>query len=156
MKKFLALVLVAVVVLTYPKPMSLASLASYVKEGSYSLYLSGYANSPYAVRLDNGGDTILVTDVARAEAVLKGREGVIGETVSFAGAQAELEELLSVLRLSVVSSTRGSVLCIYGKSSVLPQGIKVDGREINCQIVVAEGRITVGYPLIMGSYDLGT
>lgn len=155
MKKFLALVIIASSVLFAPSTTTLADVTSYISDGIYVVYAQGYAYSPYAVRLDNGGDTVLKSDVAVSRRVYAGVDCVLGETVEFFGTQAELDRLVEELgfRTVIKGKTAGTY---YGYSRRLGAGVNVDGKEINCQIVVGDGKITVGYPLIMGSYHLGT
>ena len=155
MKKFLALILAACSVLCAPERESLAQLTSYVADGTYEVYAAGHARSEYAVRFDNGGDTVLRSKLSAARYVYDDVACVLGETVAFEGGQAELDRLISVLEFVLVE--RGEIEgCYYGYAARLGTGVVVRGKEINCQIVTAGDRITVGYPLIMGSYHLNT
>lgn len=58
-------------------------------------------------------------------------------------------------RLGVTRSRRGDVdgkLCYYAYSPLLGGGVKVDGEQVNMQIVQGKNCLTAGFPLIMGSY----
>ena len=155
MKKFIALVLAACTVLCMPQRSSLAELTSYISDGTYVAYVGGYRTSEYAVRFANGDDSILKADLRAARLLYEEIGAPLGETVEFAGGGAELDGLVDVLRFELVAG--GEIEgCYYGYASRLGSGVMLNGREINCQIVVGDGRITVGYPLILGSYHLNT
>lgn len=155
MKKIIALTIVAICALCAPEPKPLHELTSYIQDGTYVVYAEGYVTSPYARRIDNGGHTVLVAKTSAASHVFEGAGNVLGESVSFSGGQAELDGLIRALGMVAVweSEFEG---CYYGWSAHLPEGVMISGRKVNCQIVVQDGEITVGWPLIMGSYHLDT
>ena len=155
MKKLIALLIVALSFVCTPRAQPLYQLIGYIPDATYVVYARGYTFSPYAYRVDNGDDTVLTTKISSAGEVYEGTQCVLGETVSFCGAQADLDELIERLGFSVVydSDIAG---CTYGYSPKLGKGVLVEGRQVNCQIVIEGDRITVGFPLILGSYHLTT
>ena len=153
MKKFLALLLTAYAVVMQPSPQRLCDLIEYIPDATYSVYAQGECHSIYAKRVANGADTILTCDVRGAQYLYRDVECVQGEMVTFSGDQADLDELCRVLDFCVVvpSEIPG---CYYGYSSRLGTGVLLGGKKVNCQIVCSEGKIVVGWPLILGSYHL--
>lgn len=76
-----------------------------------------------------------------------------GESFSFAGGLAEATAILSRLNAEVVSTEEIDQLQIwYAHTHLLGRELSVDGELVNVQVAIREGRVTVGTPLILGSY----
>lgn len=76
-----------------------------------------------------------------------------GRSVRFEGNENDVEELKERLRLSeVMSETVGGIKIIYGYTNAFVEYKLVSGKKVNVQIAVSAGTVTVGVPLIMGSY----
>ena len=76
-----------------------------------------------------------------------------GETVVFTGNNQDIERLIYTKRVEVLSTqTVAGVEIIYGFSTRLMGGVLVDGEKINIQIARRGSTITVGSPLIFGSF----
>ena len=153
MKKFLALLLATYATLVWPTPERLCDLTSYIQDGTYSVCVEGEVYSRYATHVSNGGDSVLTCSMVAAPYLYADLGSVQGETVQFCGGQNELDRLVEALGFVdlVDSKIEG---CYYGYSARLGAGVLLDGKKVNCQIVVQNGTITVGYPLILGSYCL--
>ena len=82
-----------------------------------------------------------------------GFAGLVGTEVSFNGDLSDVDALLA--RLSAVRLVHEEVdgAVVYtGYSALLKGGIRAKGRIVNFQIAFAAGVVTVGSPLIFGSY----
>lgn len=80
-------------------------------------------------------------------------QDVDGVSFSFVGNNVDVENLLCQLLTKVhTTQTIGSLTIICGYSPKIIGGIVVDGRKTNIQIAFDGTNITVGSPLILGSY----
>lgn len=78
---------------------------------------------------------------------------VIGITYTFSGDYDDYREILTEYRVGVVETeVVDGIHIIYGMSEQCGQPRIVDGKPINIQLAIKDNVITVGTPLIMGSY----
>ena len=107
----------------------------------------------------NGSTLILSCSPDAAADLRRGLKSLKGESVSFEGGAADAErvlELYAVKSLRTENLTGGGLIItiMYGRSPYLCGGLKVNGDFVNIQIAVNEttGWVTIGTPLILGSY----
>lgn len=143
MKKFLLLIIiVGIVTVTYACP----SLA--VDNTAY-----------YAVYTKYAGDTWLYKDVYMTECdqeIAKNYRSVpnaVGYSKRFKG---DYDDLVAEARKHnariIASEEAGGAYIYYGISDALGKTVNVNGKAINIQLAIRGNVITVGTPLIMGSY----
>ncbi len=79
--------------------------------------------------------------------------GVDGVSVTFEGSQQDVRAVIYKFALANVSVLRLEDLTVVcGFSPRICGGVVVDGKTVNLQIAFRSGRVTVGSPLILGSY----
>lgn len=78
---------------------------------------------------------------------------VLGFAVRYDLGKVSENELLGCLKAQVVKVERvGDITLYYAYSHRMSNGVYVDGKKVNVQIAVTDSAITLGSPLIMGSY----
>lgn len=78
---------------------------------------------------------------------------VKGETLSLTGGEKAAAEVIKKLKMrTVLEQNLEGIRIIYGYTPRLRGYVVIDGSRINVQIAVREDAVTVGTPLILGSY----
>lgn len=94
--------------------------------------------------------TCSVDDFAQAFAQCTNVDGL---SVRFNGDVWDVDDIVNRLQAKVVSSQQlDDLLVICCVSPRLQGGVNIDGNRVNVQIALSDGTVTVGYPLILGSY----
>jgi len=76
-----------------------------------------------------------------------------GESIVFKRTEEDVESLLSRMRVTVVyTQSVGGADVIYGYSNRLRGGVVIEGEKINVQFAMRGDTVTVGTPLIFGSF----
>ena len=153
MKRLLVLILLTVVivgVLTYSMP---KGLGEYVEQISTCATVSIYCRSAGVDGIDMGNGKIVQCSVADFYSTLARCNDVDGFSVSFEGSAADIERIARLFDLNITSTMDVCGLHIVcGNSSKLVGGVILDGVKVNVQIAYKDGTVTVGSPLILGSY----
>ena len=149
---FLVLILTIVVagVLIYAMPKNFDSYISDVTScGSVSIYCM----QSDIDGIDMGNGKIVTCAAGELRTTLKQCSGVQGVSVSFDGNEQDVERIADLLHLDIVSNYELCGLVVTcGVSSRIRGGVTVDGNRVNVQIAYKDGVVTVGSPLILGSY----
>lgn len=154
MKRFLiaaALIVVIIGVMLY-----------YVPHSTYSDVLS-YVNCNASVNIfcrktscnsvDLGLGRQVTCSIAEFQTVLSGCYGVDGVSVSFSGSMQDVNAIVNRLQATQINCQQLDDLYVACyTSNRLQGGVTLDGKRVNLQIAYRNGCITVGYPLILGSY----
>lgn len=154
MKRFLVTtVLIAAIlgVMLYfaPKPMQ-SDVYSYVQ---YNPTINVYCRDTTCDASDMGLGYQVTCTAADFNKTLASCRNVDGVSVSFAGAAYDVNEIVSRLQATEVSRQQIDdifVSCYY--SPLIREYVTIDGNRVNVQIAYRGGTVTVGYPLILGSY----
>ena len=78
---------------------------------------------------------------------------IVGISATFNGDFDDMKSVVKKCKVAVLSEeTVGNVHIIYGISESCGKPISANGMNINFQIAIRDNVITVGTPLIMGSY----
>lgn len=127
-------------------------LSDYYPEGTYSFYCAGSQDISGSVAVGTG--SIVTCRAKDYKSVRNALAGVAGESFSIEQSDpVDLANILAVLKVEQVrSETVDGIYIIYGFSNLLVRGVNLSGAKINVQIAVSANRITVGTPLILGSY----
>ena len=155
MKKFYIVVLIFAGILLLPQNSGLLGLASGYDVGEYSFYIQGeYKKCDYLFETPNGDGKILTCPVYLAESVKRGIKGEIkGESFRISGGVDKVNDIISCLGARVVkTSTVDGIYCVYLYSGKLGESVELGGERVNGQIAVSKGKITIGCPIILGSY----
>lgn len=154
MKKLIALFLAMSSLFFIRADFSLSSVSTGL-DGVHIFYTMQSLNDPRVECLRSGNGFILQCrsrDAAEVYALLSPAL-LSGESFSFSGGLAEARAILSRLDAEVVSSEQIDQLQIwYGYTRMLGGELSVQGQAINLQIAIRDGTVTVGTPLILGSY----
>ncbi len=103
--------------------------------------------------VDAGCGFLVRCNVQQLQHVLNKCGGVDGVSVSFNGDERDVQKLLKRLWVKEYSRLQlNGVFVICGYSPRLTGGIHLDGKRVNVQIALRDGTVTVGSPLIFGSY----
>ena len=154
MKKFIALVAICLGLLFLQNSYSLSSVsASY--EGTYTFYtLENFEDEQVEVIQCGNGFLVSCDNQVATEIYTElDKELLQGESFCFDGDLQDIYQLLYKLNVTETSIEQvEDIYIIYGYSSMLGNSVEVDGEKINIQIALREDIITVGTPLILGSY----
>lgn len=153
MKRFFAVFFVTVVligVLLYVMPRDFSYYAAKLTpDGTACIYCRQTSLDGY----DVGFCQIVQCDVDELERTLGSCSGVDGVSVSFEGAQTDVARIVALLKATKRTEYKlGDVTVFCGFSEVLHGGVILDGKQVNVQIAYSDGIVTVGSPLIFGSY----
>ena len=149
MKKFLiVLSLCLLLFVTYSLPVMLPKsekdvTISYFTKGQYS------ANSIYLY-----DDIYMVTsDIKKGQEMADSLGNIVGISASFKGDYDDFTRVIKKCKVAVQQEESvGNVHIIYGISENCGKPTYANGMNINFQIAIRDNVITVGTPLIMGSY----
>lgn len=85
--------------------------------------------------------------------ILANCQGIDGVSFCFDGSKVDVERLLCKLLTRIhTTQTIGNLVVFCGYSPKITGGIVVDGHKTNVQIAFDGNTITIGSPLILGSY----
>ncbi len=150
MKKFSVLItIVLLIIITYSVPtLMLSGDASDVK---VSYYTQGRCTDSSTYMFD---DIYLAnydySDTSKAERDLN---NIVGISYTLAGDYDKFSDILKQFDIVTLSTeVVDNIHIIYGRSEHCGKPKIVDGQAINIQIAIRDDVITIGTPLIMGSY----
>lgn len=151
MKRFLTtflLVAAMTAVLTYFMPKDFSREAVYAN-GTVSIYCRETSLNS----VDMGSGRIVVCAPSRLTETLSMCKGVDGISVAFDGTEQDMwriAEKYSLTSAEILQINDLTVICGYTRK--LRGSVVLDGRPVNLQIAYRNGVVTVGSPLILGSY----
>ena len=141
---------VIVAVLTYSMP---KGLEIYIEEISTDATVSIYCRNAKTDCIDMGSGKIVQCSVADFSSALVLCDDVDGFSVSFTGTTQDIERIARLFNLNVTSTLNiDGLQIVCGNSTKLTGGVTLDGAKVNLQIAYKDGTVTVGSPLILGSY----
>ena len=150
MKKFSVLItIVLIIILTYSVPSLM--LNNDGGDISVSYYTIGKSDVNSTYMFD---DIYLTTydyaDSAKAERTLN---NIVGISYTLAGDYDKFSEILKEFDIVTLSTeVVDNIHIIYGRSEHCGKPKIVDGKAVNVQLAIRDDVITIGTPLIMGSY----
>lgn len=144
----LTVVLVGVLAYFMPK-----SFDSFCGDLSPQATVAIYCRQTQLDSIDMGSGRIVSCDANDFLETLAKCDGVDGVSVSFSGTDDDVQRLISFFRLDTLSSNLlDDLTVICGHSAKIQGGVWIDGQLVNLQIAYRNGTVTVGSPLILGSY----
>lgn len=154
MKRFifvLILTIVIVGVLTCFMPRSFDSYAIQLsKQATVSIYCRQTTSDD---AIDMGTGYIVECDTQSYANTLDKCTGVDGVSVSFCGYVDDVAQIVEKFNLQTVSICEiDGLYVVCGASDKIKGGVTLDGAKVNLQIAYKDGVVTVGSPLILGSY----
>lgn len=153
MKKYILVVVMLVLVLL-PKGAEFYTVASSYNSHEYCFYISSEINEEDFTRIvKNGNGYVGYCSVLDAPSI-KNRYKVDGESFTLTGTKVTVGEMIKGLSAKIVS--QGEVDGIYTvylyTGRLNTPSIELFGDKVNVQIALNGNKITVGYPIILGSY----
>ncbi|MCH5152568.1 MAG: hypothetical protein J1F68_01220 [Clostridiales bacterium] len=153
MKRFivtliLTTVIVGVLIHFMPK-----GLEVYIEEIDADATVSVYCRDTRMDNIDMGSGKIVQCRVADLNQTLAQCSNVDGFSFCFEGTSQDVDRIVRLFNLQVSSRLNLDGLhIICGNSARLTGGVILDGAKVNLQIAYKDGTVTVGSPLILGSY----
>ena len=78
---------------------------------------------------------------------------IYGESFSFNGSKNDINIIIKKLKIEILSKQDlDNIIVIEGYSPLINKSIYINNENINIQIAFNNNKITVGYPLILGSF----
>ena len=154
-KRFIVfLLIIGCVAVIVPQSNFLQVVAIY-QDAEYCFYVNSLPVrlSPQADVVANGSGYIVAVSGQYADVVFKELNKIEGYSFKFEGSANGAEKVLAGLRASVVSKEElGDISLCYAYSGLINNFITLDDTKINIQIALRDGFVTVGIPLILGSF----
>ena len=148
MKKWIAVGLLLLTGLWLPQPFLHTVKAS----GVYSAYFFGGEKPQTTAKVIANGSGWIV-EGSREELRLLPSSRIAGYSFQTASENFDTASFLRKIKAEFSEPTKvQGILCIYGYTPCFKGGIFADGKKINFQIVVRDGIVTVGTPVILGSF----
>lgn len=119
----------------------------------YTKYAAGDVR--YATVVQNGRGSIVTCDFSNYKSVRSSLNDISGVSIRFRGDYSDVESLISQLEIKSVAAEsldEYGIVSYYGFTFKLRNRVYADGKYINIQIVLSGNTITIGYPIILGSY----
>ena len=146
----LVLTTVIVGVLTYFMP---KSFDSYIQDISANATVSIYCRAAGVDAIELGNGKIVECAACNFFSVVARCKDVDGFSVSFTGSEQDVTRIVELFRLKVTSTQNlDGLRVVCGNSARIVGGVVLDGEKVNLQIAYKDGVVTVGSPLILGSY----
>ena len=153
MKRFFVVLILTVVIaggLTYFMP---RDFASYAMDIAPNGTVSVYCRQTELDGIDMGNGRMVHGEVSELQTLLEKCRDVDGVSVSFDGSIEDVKRIAELLNLNVTHQYETcGIEIVCGLSSKVNGGVILDGRTVNVQIAYKDGTVTVGSPLILGSY----
>jgi len=153
MKKFICfLVLIAICFLIFQNNYVPVNNFASGYTGTYYFYTSEDFCSNFTTTINNGNDYIVSCDIDIASFVYQilNYNCIRGESFQFTKfGDRDLETLISKLGIQYFSKNEDEIL---GYSSLVPYSVKLNNSIFNVQIAETNSKITIGFPMILGSF----
>ncbi len=156
MKKIYIICLFLCLTFLIPSAKSPSAIAKAYASGEYYFYSSQKEEKGNFYSLQrNGEQSILNCPIFEAE---ERKEEISGEILgeSFTVIAGRKEALRLIDRLGAKTVSEGEVGGIYTyylySGSVKSKSVELGGEKVNMQIALSNGKMHVGFPLILGSY----
>jgi hypothetical protein len=103
--------------------------------------------------LDNGVGSIVICSIENCQSVKRQIENISGESVSFYADYDYFENSINLLDAKIVFYEQiDNMRLVYAFSSKIGGYVRVNNQKVNLQLVYKNGTVTIGTPIILGSY----
>lgn len=122
--------------------------------GQYCFYVKGKYELNNCLCTNSGCGTIIQTNFKNAQKIKKEINNIQGESYCFKVSDEEIiNKILNLFNAVIVKQQELEDLkIVYGYSAKLDKFVTDEGEKINLQICKNGTNVTVGYPIILGSY----
>lgn len=152
MKKILALIFILICLfLTKSDYCDFVNLYGFPANSEYCLYVGEEPMSKNYINVGTG--YIIYDQIQNAKELIKTCNKIYGQSICFEGDMDTYFKLLKDLSVKecFVENVQ-EIKVFYGFSNKLKDFTIVDEKKVNIQIAFRNGKITVGTPLILGSF----
>ena len=131
--------------------------ASMPKDAVYSIYVSKdfVPNVEGVSCVKNGSINIVSCNAKQADKLYSSfdKESIVGQSFKFESIYQEFLDYLAGLDVKVVSTENfDNITSVYCYSDKIVDGIYLSSGKVNLQIAYSNGYVTVGSPVIIGSF----
>lgn len=128
-------------------------LCSYYNSASLSIFCENYTDTPNTnfTAIKNGDSYIIQTKASQAGNVLKNLMNCSGFLLTFNGTKEDVNNLLKQIKI-VKTENYSDIQIFYCYICGLVYSTIIDNKKVNLQIAINNNIITIGSPLILGSY----
>ncbi len=154
MKKFIALFFVIVSLLFLKAPFSLTTLSSHFF-GEHSFCTTEETKILNATTVKNGNGFVVSCSSKFCSDIYQhlNKEKIQGESFCFNGKLEDVFKIIYIMSAKVVCREEFDDFSVfYAYSPKIDKSININSKKINLQIAYKNNKITVGTPLILGSF----
>ncbi|MDD2227422.1 MAG: hypothetical protein PHH71_02455 [Clostridia bacterium] len=149
----LVLILISVLTLNNEK---LAQLCFEFENAKLEFYCKGYSDEIKKLDSDvsiinNGEEFIVKTMANNAENIKNYLTDCFGYCIKIEGAKQDIEHLLDKIQVAKTEIVDG-IEILYGYMYGFLFSTFIDGKKVNVQIAFNDNTVTIGSPIILGSY----
>ena len=130
-------------------------LANNKVSGEYIFYAKNIGNldDENATIIKNGNSYIVKTTFENAKNIKSKLNNVFGEAVRFDGNTIDAISAMNKIGIDLkVSESVNNIQIFYGFVKGLEKYMFIGHEKINTEIAISHGKITIGYPIILGDY----
>ena len=130
-------------------------LASGEISGQYIFYAKDASNldDNDAQVIKNGNSYIVKTSLEKAKKVKAKLTDILGEAICFDGVLKDALTAMNKIGMDLkIEENIDNVQIFYGFVSGLENYMFIGNEKINTEIAISQGKITIGYPVIIGDY----
>ena len=154
MKKFLILLVVFGCLMFLKTPFSLSYLSQNYN-ATHSFYATQNIQTQNTQTIQNGNGYIISTNATNAPNILNklDKNHIDGESFCIYGTSTDALQILHSLGAVIIKEESfDDFKIIYAHSPKIHNYVLIGNKKINIQIALKNNKITVGTPLILGSY----
>lgn len=154
MKKFFALFLIFFCLLFVKSPFSLSTLSQNY-DATHTFYSTQKVEDENMSVIKNGNGFLISTNSQNAAKIKKKMQAsnLQGESFCFDGSHAKVFEILYRANAKILFEEHfENFHIIYAHTKKIHKFVLINSEKINLQIAYKNEKITVGTPLILGSY----
>lgn len=102
----------------------------------------------------NGNINIVSCPISQAKSLNTSiKDDVLGESISFDGDRQTFDDYIKSLNIKILhTQTFDDIYCVYAYKYGLKNSLNLSFGRVNLQLAFSKGVITVGNPIIIGSY----
>ena len=117
-------------------------------------YYTTNAENIKSAKIINCGSAVFVTsNVENCKEIRTQLADIQGQSISFCGDEELYTSMVTwLIGNATFSANVGAVKCCYGYNNKLNNYINIENSKINIQIALHNNVITIGTPVILGSY----
>lgn len=151
MKKLLVVLIICLTVLSFSNRKELTDFANSFSDSTVTVYADKFNDK--IDYIDNCGLKFFTVKADEGKNLLKNATDVRGITITFQGDKNDVDDYLKKLNAKEVYREKvQNVLIVYGYSDSIKRFVVVNDNKVNVEIAFDNKKVTVGSPIILGSY----